>query len=311
MEMAATHRNRVGGWVAIASGIFLCLASTASACLTWFVLIPFLRGSGPPEFSPHLSHLGLWEQSQIPLKLGIWAHDHGFIVGDYGGGEWVEGLVASMVSGEGIGCAGGHREEALERITNHSPPEGAGLGAFWSGWWSDARGQTQAEWIRRGFEKDGIRIALPPEKDDWPALLRVLGDRVDGSATESGSSSDNEDSFRHPRRARYNAYRWLRDSGFDPLIHVLEREGRPEASERVGLLAYREFENDFRTGVPGRLDFAPSDDRGKGMPASLRPAILHPKARAILALVILGAFFAGAGLLRWGWRHRVRKIMPS
>lgn len=297
--------------MAIVSAILLCLATTALACLTWFVLIPFLRGSGPPEFSPRLSHLGLWEESQVPLKLGIWAHDHGFIVGDFGGREWVEGLVASMVTGKGIGCAGGHREEALERITNHSPPEGADLGQFWSEWWSGARDQTQAEWIRQGFEKDGIRIALPPEKGDWPALLRVLGDRVEGKTTDSDDAPDDENTYLHPRRARYNAYRWLRDSGFDPVIHVLELEAIPDASERAGLLSYREFENDFRTGVPGRLDFAPVDDWGKGMPASLRPGILEPKAQATLALVFSVIFLAGSGVLRWGWRHRFRESEPS
>jgi hypothetical protein len=299
MDGTLEKRSRPGGWIAMIAGLLLCVGSVGMAFVAWIVLVPWLRGVGPPEFSPHYSHLGLWEESQRPLRFGLWAHDHGSIVADFGGKEWVEGLVASMVSGKGIGCDGGHREAALEGITNLSPPEGSDLGAFWSQWWSETGDLSQAEWIRDGFAKDGIHLSLPPKEEDWPALLQVLGESQEGPVTDS--RFDPNSRFLQARRARYNAFRWLRDSGFDPVAYALDSNGTLDSVHRSGLLAYREFEKDFRTAIPGRLDFAPSDDWGKGMPLSLRPKILDPKAQAILAIVLAAVLFAGAVLARWGW----------
>jgi len=301
-------RHRRGGIVALISGSVLVFAAVCIPFLLWGVLVPGLRITGPPEFSPEYSHEGLWKAGRRSLAFGFWTHDHGFLVGDFGGKEWVGPLVESMVSGEGIGCAGGHREAALEGITNHSPPEGTDLGAFWSEWWARSAEQTQAEWIRRGFESDGYPVTLPPNERDWPTLLKLLGEKKDGSAVRSAGHFP-EDDFAHPRRARYNAFRWLRDSGFDPVVYALGTEAVGDEVTRQGLLAYREFEREFRTGVPGRLEFAPEDDWGKGMPASLRPGILEPRSQGLLAAVLALVFLIGAALARWGWKRCRRRLV--
>ena len=45
----------------------------------------------------------------------------------------------------------------------------------WDQWTEANRGHSQEEWIRDGFLRYGIKVHLPPERDDTVPLLRLLG----------------------------------------------------------------------------------------------------------------------------------------
>ena len=61
------------------------------------------------------------------------------------------------------------------------------------------------EWIQAGLRNYGVSVHIPPVDDDYEPLLALLGNRST-NATE-----------KIPWFVRYNAFRWLRDSGFQAI----------------------------------------------------------------------------------------------
>jgi len=66
----------------------------------------------------------------------------------------------------------------------------------WIDWWEWNKDKTQTDWIREGFQLRGIIVSNPLTTETTMTLLHVL-------------TSTNE-----PRWFKFNAKRWLRDSGF-------------------------------------------------------------------------------------------------
>lgn len=101
-----------------------------------------------------------------------WGHDDGIAMAPSGTKADVPRLL-DVDKDENFGsCAGGHRDHAMECITNHSA--GSTL-ADWKAWWEAHSHQTQAQWIMDGFKAKGIEFTLPPDHPTCLRLLKLLG----------------------------------------------------------------------------------------------------------------------------------------
>ncbi|MDZ4287948.1 MAG: hypothetical protein U0984_08310 [Prosthecobacter sp.] len=284
--MTKTRRRfRKTGWALVVMG----LAMGGGFWLWW---VPTAKGLAP-DFVPHLSPQGFWQAKERAMKLGVWRHDDGLVTGYFGGREWVGKIIAWLRDGMELGdCANGHPDIALAFITNHE----VGGVAEWQRWWEANQGRTQEEWIQQGFAEMGIAVALPPSKEDWPKLLGVLG----------AAAGPSERSYRDVERLYadhvcYNAYRWLRDSGLDPLKFAMSEEAKHlSVEQRTGLLVYREEErNLFTPPPPGRLAFAPESDWGwLGRGPEDAPWLLKPMPQAVVTVVSLLLILGGWRLVR-------------
>lgn len=93
---------------------------------------------------------------------------------------------------------------------------------------------------------------MPPTKDDWPKLLRILGTK---SATKKLTTGKPLSEF--DWHLRYNAFRWLRDAGFQPVTFALENQQLANEEDiREGLRAYEGEQVFYAAPMPGILSFA-------------------------------------------------------
>ena len=255
----------------------------------WFFLVPLLEVNSynwNKDRSPH----GFWRLKQRFLNLGCWTHDDGLVVGKLCGKEWVEPIVEMIARGEGMSCQGGHRDTAIEYITNHSPPEPADPTTEWPKWWAANKHKTQEDWIQDGFRAAGLQISKPASTEDMPKLLRIIGER----APPSNDWEKSHPVARHPDYLRYNAFRWLRDSGFDPVKFLLKSAPvTPDAAIEAGLSEYAEDVSWLQHGPVNPLSFATNTDCLASFAESRRPGGLQTRFHAIfssvsIALVVIG-----------------------
>ena len=102
----------------------------------------------------------------------LWSHDDGFALGRSGTKDDLRGLL-EFTNDESFGsCAGGHRDSALEDITNQRAGDSL---AEWKEWWAVHSHQTQAQWTMDGFKAKGIEFSLPPDHATCLRLLKLLG----------------------------------------------------------------------------------------------------------------------------------------
>lgn len=285
-------------WFLMVSGVLLTAVSVAALVLFWFVGVPGLQ-SQAPELDPSQSFVGLWKQRERLLKVGLWAHDDGWRVGEFGGKEWAKPLIDSLLSAEGLGCSSGHREVGICYIANREPEENEKLGENWLKWWNEHKDESQEQWIRDGFAALGVVIALPPDAKDWDELLKVLG-------AEPGPMPPGYEYTRklYPQSARYNAYRWLRDSGFEPVQYLIGRSGHSlDPTVRLGIEAYERRAAGFQTEMPGKLAFAPPFE-GWGFSRDREPLALRGGPQAAFTLVSGVMAFCGLWLMRKGLRRK-------
>jgi hypothetical protein len=85
-------------------------------------------------------------------------------------------------------------------LTNQDAGDSA---AAWLAWWEQNKSKSQEVWIRDGFCKYDIELQTPPTPANIVALLKLAAH----TEVENGGAPD---------YIQYNAFRWLRDSDFDP-----------------------------------------------------------------------------------------------
>lgn len=205
--------------------------------LAWFFwLVPTIIRFDP-EWSTRFSRRHYWTRTEHYIRRYRWMHGDAEDVGKYGDRGWAEWILSKAAQGVEIAdCSGGcaHGTSALEYMTGQDPThqkengqERGMAGKAWLDWWKDNRDKTQEQWIRDGLARHGVVVHLPPTPADQLPLLTLLG-----------STSTNR-LERVPRYVTYNAFRWLRDSGFDPLAFALTNvnSDTPETVKQ-GLFAY-------------------------------------------------------------------------
>lgn len=276
------------------------LSLTATVTIAWWGwVLPIVRGSVPP-WAPYFTNQEFWEAKQAALKRGWWMHDDGQITGMYGDKEWVARIIDKIERGDGyFGCENGHQDSALETLTNHlihvqdREPTPAELKEEWQVWFRVNAGQTQEEWIRQGFAEAGFKVSLPPNKDDWPTLLRIIGAVAGPRLGVTGAPQP-----LYHGSLRYNSYRWLRDSGFDPMTYVLEADPTSlDGDIRGGLRGYSALDKATSMALPaGRLAFASQTNDYDGHNLSMR-GFAKPESLDVVSASICGTTVTVAILL--------------
>lgn len=231
-------------------GFFLVLIGMVSGLCWLFWLKPRVDWADP-LWSEQFTRKTFWKETQQRIRRYGWTHDDFDVVGKYGGKMWAEWIMAKAQAGEAIADCGevGHKDAALSYITGQSPTDKTNWNttAFWLGWWKTNKQKSQIEWIRDGLSTYGVQLEIPPRDKDYGPLLALLG-----------NSSTNE-AERIPNFAKYNAFRWLRDSGFNSTVYALSNvSAQTPGLLRQGVMRCYQYEKAWpREDEIGLLEFGP------------------------------------------------------
>lgn len=268
----------------------------------WFYKLTPLRRLADREWRATHSARAHWQEEQKKyIRFGA-SPDlcfSGDMIGYYGDKAWCLWLIDKMHGGGNFrvcGCT----ETALMMMTNRHEKS-------WKEW-ADAHGdKTQEEWIREGFAQRGVTVHLPPQPADTVPLLEVLGRKTLSTFWTGPQESNDPDAL--PAYFQYNAFRWLRDSGFEPVSMAVS--SAPELSSdvvRTGLVHYGEWNAAFpKPAGVGILAFGKKEAGSSWeIPRHIIFGI-HAAAWLLVATPIL----LGSVVLGWmgkGLRERVKRV---
>ena len=195
---------RAGMMVVRFLGGLLLLTACALAFLWFFWLTPLKHFYSGTWNRDHSNYARWVEGEKSVSRLGV-THDVGIEMGYYGGKEWTVWIMKHIKPGQDIsGCDASHLAGALARMTNQQLGDQADI---WLAWWKTNQDKTQLEWIRDGFANKGVVVQQPLTTNNILALLK-LADLATNSAIYANMPVYLRSSL------RFNAFRWLRDSGF-------------------------------------------------------------------------------------------------
>ncbi len=281
---------------------YLVVASLGAAWIWFAYMLPMKRHCNPLWVLSH-SRTEVWGNAQVALKRGVWTHDDGFLIGENGDAHWAEWIMGRVSPGERMDCMSRwtHADTAMELMTNQAPGEGSDA---WLAWWEREGGKSQVDWMVEGFAQAGVEVAVPPSREDWPALLRVMSEMEGAGEEENGGEGEDKDwsPTGVPDRLVYNAFRWLRDSGFDPVRFALDHREELTPTLERGLSRYQDYSLRFpKSDGIGILAFGMEEDStGWWRPL---PQFLGWKFRSFVYAVIFLPGLIGVGMLvvRWRW----------
>ena len=286
-------------WRGLTRALAVLLICVGGFCAYWwfYKLSPCRRTLNPEWYASH-SPREYWSQIQKDIHRVGWSHDAGFTVGAYGDKSWMKWIMDHVEPGTRLdGCMGdglAHADGALRSISNQDAGEGADA---WLAWWDDNKSKSQVEWISDGFRQRGFEVDVPPTSGQIPALLAVLG------------NSETNEPTAIPGEMKYNAFRCLRDSGFEPMPYALSNRTVSAEIER-GLMQYARRERHWPAacGV-GVLAFAKKDeDPWEGVAL---PSMMETKFQITAKALSVGLPLLGAALLTCTFRKRKVNIKPE
>ena len=265
----------------------------------WFYKLSPVRRLADPEWQARHSAKARWEEEQKKYHRLSASPDLCFAgdrIGFYGNSRWCLWLINKIESAGSFrvcGCT----ETALMMMANRHEQD-------WNEW-GDAHGhELQEEWIRDGFAQHQISVHLPPLPEDSVPLLEVLGHKTWHTLWNGPQKDKEPDAF--PRYLQYNAFRWLRDSDFDPVTFA---SSNPSALDsdlvKVGLLQYSKWNSAFpkKAGV-GILAFGNSSDEDKDLFGT--PSFVQPWFQIAAWLFILLPILGGVAMLYWKRRSKIK-----
>ena len=219
----------------------------------------------------------------------MWFHDDGSDVGAFGDKSSAEWIMKHVKPGGGMGCWGdrlSHSADAMRKITNQDVGDRTDA---WLAWWVTNRAKTQEEWIEDGFRQCGCDIDAPPTPQQVSVLLAKLG------------SSETNAPTAVPWHIKYNAFRFLRDSGFEPVGFAISNQNL-SADVAEGLLEYAQLVRSWpaESGV-GILAFGKKSQKWG---SEYLPGIVKTKFQVIAYSLVFGPLLLGAGLLMWSARKK-------
>jgi hypothetical protein len=273
----------------------LLLGIGAVAAFFWFFwLIPSSRRFDP-NWEKQFTRKALWQQIENDIRRYGWSHDDSGYVGMYGDKSWAEWIMGKAEAGQAIANCGdiGHKDAALKSITCTDPASGTNWNTEpqWLAWWSTNKDKPQLEWIKSGLLNYGVVVHLPPNEQDYEPLLALLGNSVTNPTGKI------------PRFVKYNAFRWLRDSGFQVLPFAMSNvTAQTPPFVRDGIILYGKYEHAFpKNDSPGILpliETPPASDNGLAPPLIKRLAVQLSACIVVLLLCTAGIF-----LLRRSFRQ--------
>lgn len=298
-----TRAKRYSRFALVTLGCLLVAAGSAAGYWWHYKLAPLRHLADPVWLAAH-SEAARWEEEQNNYRRLGSSPDlcfRGDRIGFYGDKQWFLWLDERIRSPERFrhcGCT----EYALALMTNHHVDS-------WAQWTDAHRGSSQEEWIRDGFLAYGVTVHFPPTPDDTVPLLRLLG-RKTWNTLRGGKQGTNAPET-VPSYVQYNAYRWLRDSGFDP-VRFASSSGAAAGAESdltAGLLGYSRWSSAYpRKAGLGVLAFGKADTSrfgGRPLPPISKPWMLLG-VEAFIAACIVG----GAALVWRFTRYRVTARSP-
>jgi hypothetical protein len=180
-------------------------------------------------------------------------------IGYYGDKKWflwLEDKATTDPSFRVCGCT----ETALALMSNQHVDS-------WEAWMKTNRNRTQEEWIRDGFSKYGVSAHLPPEAGDVEPLLKLIRSKR-WNFLQGGPQGTNAPEA-IPDYVQYNAFRWLRDSGFSPATFARSNATLVASPDMtVALLKYENWDSAFVNAERdnlGVLAFAKKADLDSGL----------------------------------------------
>ena len=250
-------------------GSFLLFAACSLAFLWFYWFAPF-RHVHSPKWMEACSMQRRWIEEQKQIHRTGADHDSSISVGRFGDKVWTEWVIRKINSGkkedQDYSCGDWpyHLPDAPATMTNQRLTNDAA----WLGWWKINKSKTQVEWIREGFAQKGIILHQPLTTNDITTLFKLIG------ATNIRS------------HLRYNAERWLRDSGVSAnQVHLKEVPIEDQDQIARGLVRYA-FWHGEHWNAPGFLKI-----NEESMDASLQfgEAMIE---RAPVKLTIIGLLIA-------------------
>lgn len=252
-------------------GVVLVVAGLFFAYWWFYKLAPCRRHFDPQWCSNH-SEAQYWQEVQSSIHRGMWSHDDGFTVGYYGDKVWAKWIMDHLKPGNGMNCMSNlcHSSYSMRLITNQDIGDEA---TPWLDWWKKNESKSQEEWIADGFSLHGLHVDVPPTAEQTGALLAILG------------NSEGNKSTSIPEHLRYNAFRWLRDSGFEPIDFAVSNHPHSEEISN-GLKKYGKFQRRWPSALKiGVLSFGktPYDPEEYALPRLLESEF-QAKAYALIFL---------------------------
>ena len=216
-------------------------------------------------------------------------------IGYYGDKKWFLWLEKKATADKSFrvcGCT----ETALALMANQD------VGS-WEEWTKTNRNRTQEEWIRDGFSEYGVSVHLPPDASDVEPLFKLIG-RKGWDFLQGGPQGTNAPEA-IPSYVQYNAFRWLRDSGFNPMAFAVSNATLVASQEMsIALIKYSRWRGEFSgRDELGVLTFGKTADHDSffGSPLIMKSGLAALVYCSVILLPLLGL---------WLMTSRNRK-MPS
>lgn len=273
-------RFRRGRFFLSAVGLFL-VGSGLLAAYWWHYRLAPMRHLADPVWRATHSEAARWKEEQEDYRRIGSSPDlffRGDRIGFYGDKQWflwLDERIRHPESFRHCGCT----NDALALMANRHV-------ASWAQWTDANRERSQEEWIKDGFLDYGVTVHLPPTPDDTLPLLRLLGRESWDYLREGPQDANAPEAV--PSYIQYNAYRWLRDSGFDPGRFASSNTAATGEPDIVaGMLNFSQWHAAF-PGRDGLGILAFGRPRATGSRPDMRPLIVKPW------------FVFGVGTLIWG-----------
>ena len=287
------RQNRQWRLLSRLAGVLLLLLGSFCG-YWWFYRLGPARHTLDARWVSRHSQQEYWREVQKGIHRGEWLHDDGRTVGLFGDKSWAERIMNHVRPGTTMGCFSGdlcHSATAMRFITNQDVGEDADV---WLDWWAKNKAKSQEEWIADGFANRGFNINVPPRPDQTSMVLTLLG------------NSETSESTSIPEHMKYNAFRCLRDSGFQPVQFALSNHPTSDEVQR-GLFEYAKWERRYpeASGL-GMLPFA-----NKHEDREYSPLLLTSRFQIMAYTIVFAPVAIGSLLVLWSFRKNKSKVKPQ
>ncbi len=266
------------------------LAVGMCASYWWYYRVAPYRKMYDPDWCREHSTLAYWEAFRSCYDRHEWPHD-AVSIGKAGDKGFMATLIARIRPGDGISeCDFGHVAHLFPYITNQDVGDES---SAWLAWWKTNQTKSQVDWIRDGFAARGISVTTQLQGVVIVPLLEIIG------------NTDTNQATRIPPFLKYNAFRWLRDSGFEPVLYAVSNlTAATDVQTKNGLIAYAKWERtNPRRDAIGVLSFGQLIDPWTGW---TKPIIFESRFLATIYSAIYGAPLLGFALLLVSIRKKRR-----
>lgn len=298
MKKKKTHKIRKHSKLILrVVGGVLILFGLGISALWYFWFLPIAQRNDP-LWHAQFTKKAYWNYIQNYIHRHGWTHDDFEPVGNYGDRNWAKWIMDKAAAGAELNNCGnvGHKDGALRYITNQNPASSKKSGGEkeWLEWWAKNKNKSQLEWVRDGFIRYGVKLSIPHKKEEYKLLLKLLENK-----------KKNKDKYKTdviPDYVKYNAFRWLRDSGFNPVDYAIHSVNKSTSKNVIkGLGEYQKLYEMYPKGdYVGIFPF--SDNAQNNYDDYPRPNYLRLGVKITIYCIMILPVVIGIFLLFWSSR---------